>query len=75
MILFNRFRDGATINVLADALDELREILRGVRAISFTGESHDIITYVADLLGPCECSKNLLLIFDMNNPILTLNDY
>lgn len=57
MILFDRFRDGATINVLADALDELRDILNGVRAVSFTGESRDIITYVADLLGPCECPE------------------
>lgn len=52
--LFNshRFRDGDTIDVLADALDDLRKTLKGVRAISFTGDSHDVIEYVANLFGP-----------------------
>lgn len=47
-----RFRDGDTIDVLADALDDLRKTLQGVRAISFTGDSHDVIEYVANLFGP-----------------------
>lgn len=53
-ILFieNRFRDGATINVLAEALDNLRNLLQGVRNIAFTGSSHDVVTYAANLLGP-----------------------
>lgn len=47
-----RFRDGDTIDVLADALDDLRTTLQGVRAISFTGDSRDVIEYAANLLGP-----------------------
>lgn len=46
-----RFRDGDTIDVLADALDDLRTTLQGVRAISFTGDSRDVIEYAAKLLG------------------------
>lgn len=52
-----RFRDGDTIDVLADALDDLRKTLQGVRAISFTGDSHDVIEYAANLLGPSKLSK------------------
>lgn len=47
-----RFRDGATLSVLSEALDELRETLRGVRELNFTGESKDIIVYAAELLSP-----------------------
>lgn len=47
-----RFRDGATINVLAGALDDLRQRLDSVKDIGFTGESKHIIQYAADLLGP-----------------------
>lgn len=47
-----RFRDGETIDILANALDDLRKTLQGVRAISFTGDSADIIEYAAKLLGP-----------------------
>lgn len=55
-----RFRDGDTIDVLADALDDLRKTLQGVRAISFFGDSHDVIEYVAKLFGPSKqyrCDK------------------
>lgn len=45
------------MEVLADALDDLRKTLQGVRAISFTGESRDVIEYAADLLGPSELSN------------------
>lgn len=37
---------------MAEALDELRGMLRSTRAISFTGDSRDIIDYAAKLLGP-----------------------
>lgn len=50
--LFNRFRDGAPISVLAEALDELRSTLHGVRNIGFTGDSRVVIVYAANLLGP-----------------------
>lgn len=52
MIEWNRFRDGGTISVMAEALDELRDMLRSTRAISFTGDSRDVIDYAAKLLGP-----------------------
>lgn len=47
-----RFRNGETIDVLADALDDLRKTLHGVRAISFSGDSAAVIEYAAKLLGP-----------------------
>lgn len=56
-----RFRDGDTIDVLADALDDLRKTLQGVRAISFTGDSCDVIEYAANLLGPSKLSNCHLL--------------
>jgi len=51
-LLLNRFRDGCTINILTEALDELRRILDGHRDIGFTGNSTDIINYAVSLLGP-----------------------
>ncbi|KAJ6637883.1 Glycerol-3-phosphate acyltransferase 1, mitochondrial [Pseudolycoriella hygida] len=51
-LLLTRFRDGATLNVLAEALDNLRDKLNGVKDIGFTGDSKDICQYAADLLGP-----------------------
>lgn len=52
-----RFRDGDTIDVLADALDDLRRTLHGVRAINFTGDSRDIVEYAANLLGSSKLRK------------------
>lgn len=52
-----RFRDGAPINVLGEALDELRDALRGVRHVNFTGESRDVIVYAAELLGSSKRSS------------------
>ncbi|XP_037027225.1 glycerol-3-phosphate acyltransferase 1, mitochondrial isoform X2 [Bradysia coprophila] len=51
-LLLTRFRDGATLSVLAEALDDLRGRLNGVKDIGFTGDSKDICQYAADLLGP-----------------------
>jgi len=51
-LLLTRFRDGATLNVLAEALDDLRKNLYGVKDIGFIGDSKDVCQYVADLLGP-----------------------
>lgn len=52
-LLLNRFRDGAPLAMLAEALDELRAILNSTsRDLGFTGASEDIVKYAADLLGP-----------------------
>ncbi|XP_055542737.1 glycerol-3-phosphate acyltransferase 1, mitochondrial isoform X2 [Wyeomyia smithii] len=52
-LLLNRFRDGAPISMLIEALDELRAILNlSSRDLGFTGTSEDVIKYAADLLGP-----------------------
>lgn len=51
-LLLTRFRDGCPLNVLADALDELRETLELDRDIGFTGNSVNVILYAVDLLGP-----------------------
>lgn len=60
-----RFRDGDTIDVLADALDDLRRTLYGVRAINFTGDSRDIVEYVANLFGSSKIRKyHFLFLFE-----------
>lgn len=52
-LLLNRFRDGAPLSILAEALDELRLVLEGAsRDLGFTGTSEDVIKYAAELLGP-----------------------
>lgn len=51
-LLLTRFRDGVSLNTFADALDELRELLKLDRDIGFTGSSVDVILYAVDLLGP-----------------------
>lgn len=52
-LLLNRFRDGAPLSILAEALDEMRRVLEGAsRDLGFTGTSEDVIKYAAELLGP-----------------------
>lgn len=52
-LLLIRFRDGAPLSILAEALDEMRRVLRGdSRDLGFTGTSEDVIKYAAELLGP-----------------------
>lgn len=51
-LLLSRFRDGVSLNVLADALDELRAAIEQDRDIGFTGGSIDVILYAVELLGP-----------------------
>lgn len=51
-LLMTRFRDGATLPVLCDALDNLRKSLEGIKDIGFTGESKNIVQYAAEMLGP-----------------------
>uniref|UniRef100_A0A182T3G9 Phospholipid/glycerol acyltransferase domain-containing protein n=1 Tax=Anopheles maculatus TaxID=74869 RepID=A0A182T3G9_9DIPT len=58
-LLLNRFRDGAPLSILVEALDELRAVLNGVRDLGFTGSSEDVIRYATDLLGPGLVSKEM----------------
>lgn len=52
-LLLTQFRDGATLSVLVEAMNQLRDdISRGNRDIGFTGSSEDVIRYAANLLGP-----------------------
>lgn len=52
-LLLNRFRDGAPLSILTEALDELRDVLTSTsRDLGFTGSSEDVIKYAVDLLGP-----------------------
>lgn len=50
-LLLTRFRDGATMAVLAEALDALRTQLEGRKDIGFTGDSKDVVQYAAEVLG------------------------
>ncbi|XP_052869572.1 glycerol-3-phosphate acyltransferase 1, mitochondrial [Anopheles cruzii] len=58
-LLLNRFRDGAPLSILVEALDELRAVLSRVRDLGFTGTSEDVIRYAADLLGPGLVTREL----------------
>lgn len=64
---FCRFRDGATLSVLAEALDDLREKLYGVKDIGFTGDSKDICQYAADLLGPSKYFQAMFAFLNENH--------
>lgn len=52
-LLLNRFRNGATIDDISNALDELRiELRQSGKDIGFSGDSIDVINYAVELLGP-----------------------
>jgi len=51
-LLLSRFRDGATMDILIEAFNQLREDLADRRDLGFTGSSEDVIRYAANLLGP-----------------------
>lgn len=67
----NRFRDGAPIDVLAEALDELRNTLQAVRNIGFTGDSRDVIIYSANLLGP----SKLAIVHSLSFATIALHNF
>lgn len=62
------------MNVLAEALDDLRDKLYGVKDIGFTGESKDICQYAADLLGPSMQSECLDVTFFITILPISLSD-
>ncbi|EDV44208.1 uncharacterized protein Dana_GF18869, isoform A [Drosophila ananassae] len=51
-LLLTRFRKGGEEQILAEALDDLRNSLSGTKDIGFSGESSQILAYACDLLGP-----------------------
>jgi glycerol-3-phosphate O-acyltransferase 1/2 len=51
-LLLNRFRDGATLSVLTEAVEEFRVLLKDTCNVGFTGESEDVVRYAVNLLGP-----------------------
>lgn len=60
-LLLNRFRDGASLSVLIEAMDGLRKSVEGKRDIGFTGSSEAAILYATKLLGPGLVSKETRL--------------
>ncbi|KAH8288583.1 hypothetical protein KR054_005612 [Drosophila jambulina] len=50
-LLLTRYRNGADEQILASALDELRNSLYGCKDIGFSGASSQILAYACDLLG------------------------
>ncbi|XP_037732368.1 glycerol-3-phosphate acyltransferase 1, mitochondrial isoform X1 [Drosophila subpulchrella] len=50
-LLLTRFRNGAEEQILAEALDDLRNSLSGCKDLGFSGESSQILAYACDLLG------------------------
>lgn len=51
-LLLTRFRKGGEEQLIATALDELRNSLSGCKDLGFSGESSHIVAYACDLLGP-----------------------
>nr|CAD7408082.1 unnamed protein product [Timema poppensis] len=52
-LLLTKFRQGTTLELLAEALDQFRQELDWAdRDLGFTGESVDVINHAVDLLGP-----------------------
>lgn len=51
-LLLTQFRDGATLSIIVEAMNQLRDDLNGKRDIGFTGSSEDVVRYAANLLGP-----------------------
>lgn len=51
-LLLTRYRKGGEEQLIATALDELRNSLSGCKDLGFSGESSHIIAYACDLLGP-----------------------
>ncbi|XP_034128048.1 glycerol-3-phosphate acyltransferase 1, mitochondrial isoform X2 [Drosophila guanche] len=50
-LLLTRYRQGAEEQLLAAALDELRNSLSGCKDIGFAGESSHVLEYACELLG------------------------
>ncbi|XP_017099991.2 glycerol-3-phosphate acyltransferase 1, mitochondrial isoform X1 [Drosophila bipectinata] len=50
-LLLTRFRKGGEEQILAEALDDLRNSLSGAKDMGFSGESSQILAYACDLLG------------------------
>ncbi|XP_023176591.2 glycerol-3-phosphate acyltransferase 1, mitochondrial isoform X2 [Drosophila hydei] len=50
-LLLTRFRNGAEEQLIAAALDDLRNTLTGCKDLGFSGESAHIVAYACDLLG------------------------
>lgn len=50
-LMLTRFRSGASITEIAEALDSLRDRLKGRKDMAFAGDSLHILKYSCDLLG------------------------
>ncbi|KAH8388401.1 hypothetical protein KR093_005777 [Drosophila rubida] len=50
-LLLTRYRNGAEEQLIAAALDDLRNTLSGCKDLGFSGESSHIVAYACDLLG------------------------
>lgn len=72
-LLLNQFREGATIEQLVTALDNLRDELKtGRKDLGFTGDSIDVINYGIELLGPGLVRKEKINGEDRIKPVAIL---
>ncbi|XP_017481697.1 PREDICTED: glycerol-3-phosphate acyltransferase 1, mitochondrial [Rhagoletis zephyria] len=58
-LMLTRFRSGASITKIAEALDSLRDHLKGRKDMAFAGDSLHILKYSCDLLGEALISRTL----------------
>ncbi|XP_066253087.1 glycerol-3-phosphate acyltransferase 1, mitochondrial isoform X2 [Euwallacea similis] len=72
-ILLSKFRNGASLETLVAALEELKKDLKSSnRDVGFSGDSVDIINYAVHLLGPALVKKEKQNNEDIIKPIAIL---
>nr|CAI5833349.1 unnamed protein product [Callosobruchus analis] len=72
-LLLTKYREGASIEELVQALDDLRkDLFYARRDIGFSGDSIDVINYAADKLGPALVQRQKLNNEVVLRPVATL---
>ncbi|KAJ8935061.1 hypothetical protein NQ314_013034 [Rhamnusium bicolor] len=72
-LLLTQYREGASIDKLVNALDNLRKELEYARRdIGFTGDSIDVINYAVEMLGPALVRKERINNEEIIKPIAIL---
>ncbi|KAJ8920132.1 hypothetical protein NQ315_011789 [Exocentrus adspersus] len=72
-LLLTQYREGATVEELVVALDNLRKELEYARRdIGFSGDSIDVINYAAEMLGPALLRKERTATDEVIKPIAIL---
>lgn len=72
-LLLTKYRTGASLKQLANALEDLKKELEFAgRDVGFSGDPVDVINYAVDLLGPALVNKKKLNGDDIIKPVVVL---